>query len=369
MPLCPHSKENFMKSRLLALCMLFVLIAALVPGVMAQDTTICGNLSADDCTTLTTAFTNTGAAGSGAFTLAVNIDVQSDDPTQAAKIDITADGKFSGVKPMSMTDMTAMSADPAAALQAATAGIKGFSGELNLKVGLPAEAAAMTGGEPLVLNLILVDGVGYIDFSKLPASIAPMLQSMNIPATWAGLDLVDTITNAGGMMAGEMSSSTTSTASDDLAKIQPIAAKHLLITRDGDTFTTSVDLAGLFSDPDFQALAASGENATPMTDADKAAIESFKDAKVEIVYVLNGDKLGEIKLNVALPGSTLAAMNASSSSSSDTKPPTAVNVTLDLKYSGLGEAQTIAAPAGAPVAKFADLMTLFGGMMGSGTSG
>ena len=44
-----------MKSRLLALCMLFVLIAALVPGVMAQDTTICGNLSADDCTALTTA--------------------------------------------------------------------------------------------------------------------------------------------------------------------------------------------------------------------------------------------------------------------------------------------------------------------------
>ncbi len=358
-----------MKSRLLALCMLFVLIAALVPGVMAQDTTICGNLSADDCTTLTTAFTNTGAAGSGAFTLAVNIDVQSDDPTQAAKIDITADGKFSGVKPMSVTDMTAMSADPAAALKAATAGIKGFSGELNLTVGLPAEAAAMTGGEPLVLNLLLVDGVGYIDFSKLPASITPMLQSMQIPNTWAGLDLVDTITNAGGMMTGSMDSSTTSTTSADLAKIQPIAAKHLLITRDGDTFTTNVDLAGLFSDPDFQALAASGENATPMTDADKAAIESFKDAKVEIVYVLNGDKLGEIKLNVALPGSTLAAMNASSSSSSDTKPPTAVNVTLDLKYSGLGEAQTIAAPAGAPVAKFADLMTLFGGMMGGGTSG
>ncbi len=170
-----------MKSRLLALCMLFVLIAAMVPGVMAQDTTICGNLSADDCTALTTAFTNTGAAGSGAFTLASTIDIQSDDPSQAAKIDINADGKFSGVKPMSMTDVTAMSADPAAALEAATAGIKGFSGELNLTIGLPAEAAAMTGGEPLTLNLILVDGVGYIDFSKLPATIAPMLQAYQDP--------------------------------------------------------------------------------------------------------------------------------------------------------------------------------------------
>ncbi len=103
---------------------------------------------------------------------------------------------------------------------------------------------------------------------------------------------------------------------------------------------------------------ASGEKAAPLTDKDKAAIESLKDAKVEVVYVLNGDKLGEIKLNVALPGTTLAALN-SSGSESDTPPPTAVNITFDLKYSGLGEAQNIAAPAGAPVAKFADLMALF----------
>jgi hypothetical protein len=42
-----------------------------------------------------------------------------------------------------------------------------------------------------------------------------------------------------------------------------------------------------------------------------------------------------------------------------------VNVSFDLKYSGLGEAQTIAAPAGAPVAKFADLMALMQGSMSS----
>src|ERR1700746_3287930 len=128
MPLRPHYKENFMKSRLLALCMLFVLIVALVPGVMAQDASkaICGNLSADDCTALTTVLTNTGAAGSGAFTLTSTIDIQSDDPTQAAKGDINADGKFSGVKPMSMADMTAMSADPTAAISKFTDSIKGF---------------------------------------------------------------------------------------------------------------------------------------------------------------------------------------------------------------------------------------------------
>jgi len=362
-----------MKSRLLALCMMFVLIAALVPGVMAQDTTICGNLSADDCTALTTAFTNTGAAGSGAFTLSSTIDIQSDDPSQAAKVDINADGKFSGVKPMSMTDMTAMGADPAAALQKATEGLKGFSGELNLTIGLPTSAASMTGGEPLTLNLLLVDGVGYIDFSKLPATITPMLQAYKIPTGWAGLDLIDTITNAGGMLTGMTGSTTTPSTSstEDMAKAQALFAKYLVYTRDGDTFTGSVDLAGLFKDPDFQAMMKTADTSKEITAEEQAAMDSLADAKFEVVFTLAGDKLGEIKLNVEVPGSTLTALAAANASSDSTDatsaPPTAVNVSFDLKYSGLGEAQTIAAPAGAPVAKFADLMALMqGGMSSSG---
>ncbi len=363
-----------MKSRLLALCMMFILIAAMVPGVMAQDTTICGNLSADDCTALTTAFTNTGAAGSGAFTLNANIDVQSEDASQAGQVAITADGKFSGVKPMSMTDMTAMSADPTAALTTLTEGLKGFSGELNLTFGLPASAAAMTGGEPLVLNLILVDGNGFIDLSKMPASLAPMLQQMKIPNSWVGLDLVDTITNLGGMMTASSSgSSASSTASEDLPKVQALFSKHLEYTRDGDTFTGTVDLKGLFTDPDFQALQKSADSAAAITDAQQAAIDSLDNATVQLVFTLAGDKLSEINLTIDLPGDTLAALNAASASSSTdatpTTPPTAVNITFDLKYSGLGEAQTIAAPAGATVSTYADLMTFIGGMMGGGTSG
>jgi hypothetical protein len=366
-----------MKSRLLALCMLFVLIVALVPGVMAQDASkaICGNLSADDCTALTTALTNTGAAGSGAFTLASTIDIQSDDPTQAAKVDITADGKFSGATPMSMTDMSAMSADPTAALKSLTEGLKGFSGVLNLTVGLPTSAAAMTGGQPLTLNLILVNGVGYIDFSKLPSTITPMLQAYKIPNGWAGLDLIDTITNAGGMltgMAGSTGAAGTSTApsAEDMAKGQALFAKYLTYTHDGDTYTGTVDLKGLFSDADFQAMMKSADSAKEMTDAQQAAIDSLDDATVQVAFTVAGDKLGEVNLTIDLPGSTLTALSAASASSSTdatTAPPTAVNISFDLKYSGLGEAQTIAAPEGAPVAKFADLMALMQGSMG-GTS-
>jgi hypothetical protein len=362
-----------MKSRLLALSMMFILIAALVPGVMAQDTTICGNLSADDCTALTTAFTNTGAAGSGAFTLAATIDIQSDDPAQAAKIDINADGKFSGLAPMSMSDMSAMSADPTAAMAKATESIKNFSGELNLTIGLPAEAAAMMGGEPLTLNLILVGGNGYVDLSKLPATITPMLEQMKFPKGWAGLDLVDTFTNLGTMMTGAIPTPTTpTTTAPDMAKVQALASKYLTYTRDGDTFTGKLDIAGLAGDADFQAMMKSAET-KPMTEEETAAMASLNDATFQIAFTTAGDKLSEVKLTVDLPGSTLAAIDAASASSDSTDststPPTAVNITFDLKYSGLGEAQTIAAPEGAPVSKYADLMALFGSMMGGGTSG
>jgi hypothetical protein len=368
-----------MKSRLIALCLFLVLVVALVPGVMAQDANLCGNLSGDDCTALTTAITNTGAATSGAFTLSSVIDVQSDDPTQAAHITIDGDGKFSGTSPVSMTDMTSASSDPTAAMQKATEALKSFSGEYNFTFGLPAEAAAMTGGQPLTLNVIFINGVVYVDLSKLPASIAPMLQQMKLANGWQGLDLIDTLTQGSSMFAGMASSagasgsstsSEASTAMADAPKLMAAASKHITFTRDGDTFTGSVDLNGLASDPDIQAMMmAANKDAKPMTDADKAAIDSLKDAKVDFVFVLNGDKLGEVKLTLDIPGTTLAALNAAGeSSSTDSKPPTNVNVSFDLKYSGLGEAQTIAAPAGAPVLKFADLMTMFGSMSG-GSSG
>ncbi len=349
-----------MKSRLLALCMLFVLLVALVPGAMAQEA-VCGNLTGDDCTTLTTAFSNTAASSSGAFTLDSTIDIQSEDPSQAVNLTIKADGKFNGVNTAGIAALT----DPSAAIASLTEGLKSFSGELNLTIGLPAEAAAMTGGEPLILNLILIDGVGYIDFSKLPASIAPFLQQLGIPNSWAGLDLIDTLTNAGDMAASSLEESSSGlTGTEDLAKIQALASKHLKYTRSGDTFTGTVDLPGLFSDPEFQALASEGEAATELTAEQTAAIESLKDAKIEVSYTLNGDKIGAITANISVPGSTLAALDAAGEESSTSSAPTAINITLSMNYTGLGEAHAVSAPAGAPVAKFADLMTLVGGMMG-----
>jgi len=346
-----------MKTRLLLLGVLMLMLAALVPGAMAQDMKfICGDLSADDCTALTTAFTNTSAAGSGAFTLSATLDIQNDDPAQAMKVDIKADGKYSGA-PTEMMDMSTMTADPAAMISHITEVLKGFSGEFNLSIGLPASASAMTNGEPLTVNLILINGVGYLDFSKLPAMMTAGLEAYKIPNGWAGLDLVDILTNMGPMMASNMSGSMTASSTADLAKVEALTTKYLQYTREDDTFTGELDLAGLFSDPDFQSL-------TKMSGADtkKAAtiIEALKDVTFEVVYTLDSDKVSEVQFMVDVPESFATAVNAAnpSTSTSSSKPPKSGNFTLDLKYSDLGKAQTIAAPEGAPVAKFMDLMTM-----------
>ncbi len=335
-----------MKSRLLALCMIFVLIAAMVPGVMAQDTTLCGNLSSDYCTALTSAITSTGAAGSGAFTMDVSVEVQSEDPTTALTVSVAADGKFNGFAGASMDDVMALQADPAAAVTKLIEGLKGFSGELNISATLPASAAPMMGDEPLVLNLLLVDGVGYLDFSKLPATVGAMTGGKT-PTGWAGLDLIDVLTNLGPSLKPN-TSATTSTTTAEMAKVQALVVNHLEYTRDGDTFTGTVDLVGLFNDPEFQTMT----NMKELTEAQTAAIESLGDATFQVVFTLDGDNLSELQLTIDLPESTMTAFAAASTSSGSSKPPTAANLSVDLKFSGLGEEQTVTAPEGAPVTKF-----------------
>jgi len=331
--------------------MLFVLIMALVPGVMAQDSTICGDLAADDCTALTTAIANTGSAGSGTFTLDTTVDVQAADPAQALNVSVKADGKFNGATGMSMDDMMSISSDPAATATKFIEVLKGFSGELNITATLPPSAASMTGGEPLVLNMLLVDGVGYLDFSKLPATVGAMTGGKT-PTGWAGLDLIDVLTNLAPSLKSSASGSS-STSAADMAKVQALIASHLEYTRDGDTFTGTVDLVGLLKDPEFQTLT----NMKPASDAQTAAIESLADATFQVVFTLDGDKLSGLQLMIDIPESTMTTFAATSSSSSSSKPPTSASVSVDLQFSGLGEALTVTAPEGAPVTKFMELMT------------
>jgi hypothetical protein len=340
-----------MKSRLLALGMLFILVAALVQGVMAQDNTnfLCGTLSADDCTALTTAFANTGAAPSGALSITSRFDNESYNPEQAVKAEFKAYGKFSGAAPIALDLASIPSANPATTIGLITDNLKNFSGALTLTLNLPTTASPMTANQPLVIDLLQVNGVSYIDLSKFPAAMTAGLSAYNISNTWTGLDLVDILNNIGSALLTNLQSSSSGMATV-LPQIQALLAKHLEYTRDGDTFTGELDLVGLLNDADFQALT----NMKAATDSDKAVIAALKDVTVEAVFTLDGDKLSEIQVNVDVPESVTSAVNTSSTS----KSPKSISFNLDVKYSGLGEAQTIAAPDGARVIKFAEFATM-----------
>jgi hypothetical protein len=152
------------------------------------------------------------------------------------------------------------------------------------------------------------------------------------------------LTNIGPSLKSNPASST----SADIARVQAVIAKHLEFTRDGDTFTGNVDLAGLFKDPDFQTMMGGSKP----SGAQAAAIESLNDATVQVVFILDEETISEIQVMVNIPESTVTAFNAANSNPSAAKSPTSIDFNLEAAFSGLGEAQTIAAPAGAPVTKF-----------------
>ena len=360
-----------MKSRLLALLMLIVMLAALVPGAAAQDVAIpCGGLSADDCNVFTTAFTNMAQVTSGTFTMDGFVEILAEDPTMAGKLTINIDGEFNGAPVLSMTGTPANLADATAALGEAGDALKGFSGELNLTLGLPQQAAAMTGGATEIkLELRMVDGVGYINFDSLAESLGAMAQALQLPKGWGGLKLAEGLPGlssmASGMTSGlEVGGTDSATAAENVAKVQAAAYKYLNVTRDGNTFNMTFDIAGLLADPDIQ-LAMNSEGDAASTEAIQQAIAGFKDVDMRIAYVLNdANQIGEMNVSFAIPASAFAQMAEDSSE----PVPSGMNMEFNMKYADLGTPQTVDAPEGAALTTIDELMSGIFSMMGSMSS-
>lgn len=360
-----------MKFRWLAL---FVLLMTLAFGAVAhaQDMSavVCGSLSADDCSVLTSAFAKSSTLTSGSMNFSINIKVDSTDPTQQADFSINAEGRFSDAKGVGMgmpVNMLGATADPSAmfteAMSAAAEGIKGFNGDLSLTfAGLPQDAAIMN---TLNIHLMLVDGVGYIDFGELAKVFgAQMLESMKLPNGWAGLDLVDTFTQGGAMMGGMMSgmmdgsSATVTTPQVDPMQIMQMIPKYMGATRDGNTFTLTIDLVGLLSDPEVQKLMeSSGSDSQPTP----KQIAALSEVKPTVTYTVTDDGyIGSTKFDLSLSEKTLQAMQTEGS---DEVVPSSVQISFVMNMGDFNQVESIQAPAGAPVAKFADLMQMIGGAM------
>lgn len=355
-----------MKSRLFALFMLVIMLAALVPGVAAQNTTIpCGSLSADDCNVLTGAFTSMSEVTSGTFTMDGFVEILSDDPTMAGKLTIGIDGKFNGAPVMSMTGNPASLADATAALGQAGEALKSFSGELNIKLGLPQQAAAMTGGASEInLQLRMIDGVGYINFDSLAESLGAMAQAFQLPKGWGGLKIAEGLPMMSGMASSMTGSDTQAFGANttDIAKMQAAAYKYFDVVRDGNTFNMTFDIPGLLSDPDVQSMMNSqGEAAS--AEAIQKAIDGLKDVKLNIAYVVNdANQIGEINVAMSIPESAFQQM----AENSNDPLPSGMNMEFSMKYADLGTPQTVATPEGAALATIDELMQgIFSGMGGA----
>ncbi|MBK8135987.1 MAG: hypothetical protein IPK52_09120 [Chloroflexi bacterium] len=336
--------------RKLLVCMLMVLALVAFSGVaMAQDP-VCGSLSASDCEILTQSAAAQAGLTSATFTFTLDINAG------GQAVPLTGDGSYAvdpaviaAFDPAAMTNMT----DPTAMLGILGDLIKGFDGELNVNaMGMP-------------INLLLVDGVGFINFEPF----APFLAGapVEIPAGWAGLDLVGALDMLAPMLGSmEMPDVQTQVDPNAQAAIMEAVVKYVTISRAADengqaVFVTSVDFGALFQDEAFlgfvMAQAMPGQELTeemmaqvgPMLQGlgggftfsatQKVDLSTFFATSIGFEFNLNGAALS------AVAGETVQD----------------VSVAGAFNFADFNAAPALSAPAGAPVATIMDLMGLMGG--------
>ncbi len=361
-----------MKFRLLAL---FIMLMTLGFGAVAQaqdiSAILCNGLSGDDCSVLTTAFANTSALTSGAMKFTMGLNVDSPNPAEKVDFSIDANLRFTGAQGLgvlgALSDPGSIITNPNGMLSKVTSGLQDADAELSLNVGLPQQAAMMTGGGSEVgLELKVVDSVTYINFDALVAGLGPqMAQMFQLPSGWAQIDTTGSEEMIGAFTSGLDLDSMTQSASgaanaEQITQMQASIVKYYRMTRDGNTFTLSLDLAGLFSDPEFQKAMEAADAGTAPTEEQIAALREFP---LNVLFTVTDDGyLGGVSFDVTLTEAWIKAMQTEPTSSSL---PTSVQVQINLAMSDFNQVGAIAAPEGAQVVNLAELISQgFGAMMG-----
>ncbi|MBZ0298877.1 MAG: hypothetical protein K8J31_04005 [Anaerolineae bacterium] len=187
------------KIHLMSLVLIVLLIFMSGPALAQTMPVFCGDLAEADCTLLKDSQTAMAGLHSGAAQLDVAVSVSNipDSPFEQLDFGLTGDGTFA-IDPALMESMMAMQSDPSALFSTPEAFmdwfsqfLKGFSGDLNLTLHLPAELTAMMSSEDqtipenLSIGLRFVDGFAYANL----ASIAESMPDAGVPAGWVGIDL------------------------------------------------------------------------------------------------------------------------------------------------------------------------------------
>jgi hypothetical protein len=359
------------------------LVVLMAGSALAQDVppVFCGELAAEDCALLERSRTAMYEVNAAAFDL--SLELEADDPGRGDTLQLTVmgSGAYSGFtpRPPSMTGMT---------VEDLVSDLTSFRGELSLQIVLP---QTEEGGRPdtldsVALELRLVDGVGYINFDALQ----PFINDPSLTG-WGGLDiagLLETLAETYPEVFAQMSGGLSGIDAETIARLTESAEQYMTVIRTDSgtgasaTFETSVDLAGLYSDPAFtdmmrqqmQAQMDMDREVFGSDDLDEglAMLEQmFQDATLTVTQTMSATSGLIESIGVAFDMSLSDAMSAmeamaesnqansaNNEMSAQDDPRVTFNLLINFRYDDLDE---ITAPEDVSILPFNIILQLLGG--------
>jgi len=307
--------RTFLKTSLLAL------LIATVGAVSAQDNMTCLNLSAEDCTYITTASANTVTALGSAFTQTFNIDATVSGIPDQADATFHAEGTGPIVENPASTDVP-----------------------LNFSSTLKASFAGNGQTGDVTTEVRLVDGVFYY---QDPAD-----------KSWKGFKVQDAMASvqSNPMMpnASTFDPSKLGLDEKDMTALMelPKAKGFLDMSRDGETFTFTADLGALLKSGEWTTFAtqiAPKLQKNPDTAQFSMVLGVLPmiltSGTIKVVQVVDPSVNAVTELSVLVDGE----VNAGMMSGDTTAKPINLSFAFNVKLSDLGGSMTVEAPADAQI--------------------
>jgi hypothetical protein len=351
-----------MRNKILFIAMLLLALVMVFPAAAQDQTVFCGNLATADCELLTANAEAQKSLNSATIALSGELNIVGIPDTPDMTIKLDGKGGYNVDRTALDTLMASMTPgstpDAKAMVNALMTVLKSFDGELTLTIVLP-DALAKQANLPvstIVLDAKFVDGIGYLNFDELDKVAGGALAAQNLKG-WLGInfaELADKVATENSAMIDQMGATMAGSSSMMMnpADVEFIK-KYVTIARtdsgSGDAeFTTSVDLTGLFADPEFQALMQKQSSGDDSNAQQQMMVMSMigQGLKVNAVTRINPDtkQTTHVGVDVNFDLSSIMAMSGQAASG---KSSIALNLNID--YSGHNET-TVTAPEGAQVA-------------------
>jgi hypothetical protein len=376
--------------KLMFIVSLLVMALCMALPTFAQDSTVfCGTLAAADCDVLKAAQAASLAHESGTvdFTGSFVMTGIPDVPNITVGIDGNAafavDKAAMDALNAQFEGMDETNIDVNALVTGVLEALKAFNATLVMNITLPADIAQMAGipSNTIALDMAFVGGKAYFNFDKFDPTTGGMLAAQGMTGV-GGIDVVEIATMAIAndssfldQMQGMMNMMMANPAMMDAnATAQQLAfvEKYASVTRtDGGSgeavFITTIDVAGLFADPDFatymqQQMAQQGNEMTDQQFQQMLGVLQLmgNDITVEVEEHIDtaSSNTTFTGLSLKIDAATLLQL-AGTPAQGDA----VISLDLDFSYGGFN-ATTVTAPANAQMADSAMIAQMLAGSMG-----